>query len=1281
MSGRSGTATCALSANGSTRKRGRRLPYYVLLSAILIGATILVKDRGAGLPATPPRSKAQWARLYGALPLSFQANRGQTDSSVNFVSHGGGFTLFLTGREAVLSLRESSPTKPGQNAGTPDSVLRLQLAGANPHALATGRDELPGKANYFIGNDPGKWHTDIPTYARVKYEGIYPGVDLVYYGTQGGELEYDFVVTPGADPQAIALGVQGLTSAPLRINAEGELIVPLAGGDVRLHKPVVYQESGIRSPESGVTSGNPKSAIENRKSIEGRYVLEAENRVRFELGPYDRTRPLVIDPVLTYATYLGGSGGDTGFAIAVDSSFDAYVAGITNSTNFPTGGSPLQSTSRGAGDCFVTKINSAGTQLLYSTYLGGSGTDQATALAYSAGNIFLTGSTTSVDFPTVSPVAGTNPFQMNYGGNTDAFVTQINSTGSIIVYSSYLGGSGVDTGQGIAVDSTGNAYVTGFTESANFPLVDSYQSANRSADAFVTKVNFNGTGLIYSTYLGGSAADYGQAITLDSSGNAYVAGYTYSPDFPNPGALQPTLAGSTNAFVSELSFSGTALSLVFSTYLGGSADDRAFGIALDGSNNIYVTGYASSTNFPVTSGSFQTTLKGASNAFVTKLSAGGTAIAYSTYLGGSGVDKGTAIAVGQSGSTAGNAFVTGSTQSSDFPASSYNPIQAVLGLSNSIYCGTLPCPDAFVTQLNAAGTNLVYSTYLGGNNADFGQAIALDSTGDPYITGSTISPNFPAASAPMYNTTYVPPYKSTLTGTAGNAFIAKIDAGNNPNISLVPASLNFGNETIGIPSAVQQINVTNPSTAPLVITSIALTSVPTPEFTESDNCVGTVLPYGSTCLISIIFTPTATGSQSTQITITDNAGGTAGITQVLNVTGNGVTAATAVTVQPTSLSFSSQNVASVSPPQSVSITNTGTQTLNITQISTGTSGDYSQTNTCAPTYSLAVGQSCSVSVTFSPTASGTRTGALSISDNAAGSPQTVSLTGIGNAEFSLTSPTAGNPVIIGATTTTYTIVANGPSTFNGAISLACSAGTTCTFTANPIFVGNNTTMTVNNLTTTMPNPYPFTLTGTSGSQTYTLQLSLGFMDYSMSSTPSIRAIAAGTPASYNIIINPLNGFNNQVVNLICYTGLPQNATCSFNNATPNISSSGPTTVSLTINTAKYVTTTNSPPRFPGGPLPPLLLGILTLAGLASLALGSNRRARRGWLGTTWLAVRLATLSAILVCDLALVGCRSSQLNSTGTVPGNYTVTVQGILASNTVVVRNTTLNLSVTASP
>ncbi len=1032
---------------------------------------------------TPVRAEAvspsRVAALYAHLPLSFEINQGQADPRVKYLAHGQGYTLWLTADQAVLALRSS--TQPSTSALP---VVRLKLVGSDPAPGVWGERPLPGRINYFLGNDPKKWHTNVATYAKVKYANVYPGVDLVYYGNpaKAGQLEYDFMVQPGADPHSIVLDVgAGLVPAqghpqgvPLRIDKNGDLVIATGDGEMRFRKPEVYQSS--RSYEPRTKYQEPRTT--NKRVIDAKYVLKGD-RVTFALGSYDRRQPLVIDPVLSYATYLGGTGGDVAYAIAVDSSDNAYVTGQTFSTDFPTAPTtpaPYQSSNKGNGDVFVTKLNSSGSSsgsgLVYSTYLGGSGADAAYGIAVFNGAAFITGSTSSLDFP-VLPAATAKPpaFQTTYGGSGDAFITQLNSTGSALEYSSYLGGRGADVGQAVAVDSTGNAYITGSTQSSDFPITSgAFQTTSGGGgDAFVAKVNFAGTELGYSTYLGGTSADVGQGVQVDSSGNTYVAGFTFSTNFPTKSPYQSLNNGSPNAFVTELNPAGAAL--VFSTYLGGSGDDRAFGLALDSSDGIYVTGTSLSADFPTTTGSYQIANHGAGDAFATKFNPSGAGVSYSTLVGGSGADQGKGIAVDSSG----EALLTGFTQSTDFPTA--DPVLTLIDLGTGSSCGGNPCPDAFVTKLNASGNALVYSTYLGGSGADYGFGIALDSTGDPYVAGSTLSTDFPAIAGA---------FQGVLRGPAGNAFVAKIDVANSPNIAVAPAALDFGNQALGVPSATQTMTVVNPGTAPLTITEITVGCPTTAAcgnatYTETDNCVGTVNAGGSTCKINVTFIPDALGALAATISISDNA---ASSPQTFDLTGTGVSAGTSVTLAPTSLSFANQLVSTVSSPQTVTITNTGTLALTITGISA--SGDFLQTNTCAaaPLHNiLSPGQSCTASVTFTPTATGARSGALSISDNATGSPQTVALSGTGNAQFALTSPTPTSTILVGTASVNIIISATGPN-FGGTITPECSAaGETCTFNPTTFVAGQTTTLTVSNLSASTPNPYNFTINGVSGSQT------------------------------------------------------------------------------------------------------------------------------------------------------------------------------------------------------
>ena len=665
-------------------------------------------------------SDARISESYGKLPLHFEANQGQIHKDVRFLSRGAGYSLYLTADEAVLVLAKPNPdAKRDARPQAKPVALRMSLVGASRKPRVSGLDQLPGKANYFIGKDPAKGHTDVPTYAKVHYREVYPGIDLVYYGNQR-QLEYDFVVAPGADPKRIVLGFKGADK--LEIDAQGELVLRVAGNEIRQHKPVVYQEmDGVRT------------------EIEGGYVLKGAKRVGFKLAAFDRNRPLVIDPVLAYSTYLGGSNDDRGRGIAVDAAGNAYVTGETLSINFPRTPRVLQTSFAGGFyDAFVTKLNSTGSALVYSTYLGGSSSDRGFGIAVDAGgNAYVTGISGSDNFPT-TPGA----FQRVNSGAGDAFVTKLNPRGSALIYSTFLGGSNSDSGFGIAVDTAGYAYVTGPTDSANFPTTaGAFQTTiSGSQNAFVAKLNPAGSALVYSTYLGGMFSDHGEGIAVDADGNAYVTGGADSPNFPTTkGAFQAAFGGSADAFVAKLNPTGSAL--VYSTFLGGNIFDSGHGIAVDADGNAYVTGQTNSTNFPTTAGAFQTSVGAGicdpfmathcEDGFVTKLDSTGSALVYSTYLGGSGRELGYAIAVDKVGS----AYVAGWSDSTDFPttAGAFQPVSGG---------GT----DVFVSKLNPTGSALVYSSYLGGTGNDSGNSvvsIAVDANGNAYVTGATESSDFP----------------------------------------------------------------------------------------------------------------------------------------------------------------------------------------------------------------------------------------------------------------------------------------------------------------------------------------------------------------------------------------------------------------------------------------------------------------------------------------------------------------------------------------------------------
>ncbi|MGB6691831.1 MAG: SBBP repeat-containing protein [Terracidiphilus sp.] len=739
-------------------------------------------------------SKAQMAESYGRIPLSFEANAGQAEKSVKFLSRGKGYGLYLTSDEVVLALhaagcadspahaaqrlsiiRRSDEHKGDRVCARHTDVVSMRLAGARVGAAApVGEEPLQGTANYFIGSDPAKWHTGVPTYAKVRYSQVYPGVDLVYYGNQR-QLEYDFVVAPGASSRLIRLQFAG--AMRLRLRADGDLLVTSQGGAMAFHKPVVYQ----------VVDGK-------RKAVEGSFALMAGHTIGFQLGSYDNRIPLVIDPVMVYSTYLGGSG-DEGFtfdganAVAADREGNAFVTGFTNSIDFPVTSGAFQRTIHAKATCdtaFVTKLDSAGAHLVYSTYLGGSGCgDYAYGVAVDdSGSAYVTGETFSTDFPVTA-----GAFQKtNHGKLSDvnAFVTKLDPTGSALVYSTYLGGSGGEVAHGIAVDGHGNAYVTGSTFSTDFPVTKgAFQSTNLGAaadasNAFVSKLNADGGALEYSTYLGGNAkvlyyGDSASGIVVNGAGDAYVTGEAYSSNFPvTEGAYQTTNQAvlynfGTNAFVTK--FNSTGDGLVYSTYLGGSGSgykvgDSATGLAVDGSGNAYITGTATSIDFPVTQEAFQKKSNApySGNAFVTKLNSAGSALVYSTYLGGNHSDGANAVAVDATG----KAYVTGWATSADFPVT-----KGAFQTTN--YEAINQRFSAFVTMLNGTGSRLVYSTFLGGTYDDPGNGIAVDHAGNVYVAGQASFTDFP--------TTLGAFQPQNRAGTDGsNAFVAKLDLSANTQV-------------------------------------------------------------------------------------------------------------------------------------------------------------------------------------------------------------------------------------------------------------------------------------------------------------------------------------------------------------------------------------------------------------------------------------------------------------------------------------------------------------------
>ena len=915
------------------------------------------------------------------LPLTFEKNVGQTDSRVDFVSRGAGYNLFLTPDEAVLALwqdpggldcalksRSSLCAPGGANAPRKGAFLWLKMLGASASTQVEGLEELQGKTNYFIGNDPKKWRTNVPNFAKVSYRNIYPGVDLTYYGNQR-QIESDFVLAPGADPRQIQFEVQGASG--VHLDDQGNLIMGTDAGEVRLLRPGIYQ----------IVNGS-------RQEVAGRYVLRAGNQIGFEVPSYDATKPLIIDPTLVTSSFLGGSGlsGDLANAIANDST-GTYVTGQTTSVDFP--GRVLFPQAQGSFffffffDTFVTKFNPAGNQLVYSDIIGGasfnSGDGGSGIGVDGSGSAYVVGTTAASNFPTV------NPFQATFGAPFEtAYLFRLSTDGSSLLFSTFFGGrnsSDDNHGNGIFVEPVGNAYVVGDTTSPNFPTLNPIQGTlNGFKNAFVAEFNPSGQ-LINSTYLGGSSSDVANAVAVDSTHRAYVTGLTSSSDFPGvTGGFQPTLSGSQNAFVTR--FNSASSAIEYSTYLRGTNDTSAGnGIAVDSSFNAYVAGQTSSTTFPL-QGAAQSTFGGSGvmHAFITKFNPTGTALVYSTLLGGESNDFATAIAI--DGASPPNAYVTGVTQSTAFNL--VNPMQAALA-------GGM---DAFITRLNGTGSSFDYSTYLGGMGSDQAEGIAVNpSNENAFIAGVTNSPNFPVLGA----------FQSTLLNNTGNAFVAEISPTNPTTVTLFPPAFSFGTIGIGQTSFTEPVTLSNYSGATITVNTISLTGANAGDFAQTNTC-GTLpaaLANGASCIINVTFSPTAQDLRTATVSVDDTGTGTPHTMSV-----SGIGSVPEISLSKTSIDFGPSSPLNYPTFNSVQITNTGGVPLHISSIQfSGTNASEFTTSSCIVT--LAPGGTCFVSISFIPTAVGARSASMLINSDAAGSPQILPLTGTGVAQV-IVQPTAIN---------------------------------------------------------------------------------------------------------------------------------------------------------------------------------------------------------------------------------------------------------------------------------
>jgi len=1200
---------------------------------------------------------------------------------------------------------------------------------------------------------------------------VYPGIDLVYYGTQS-QLEYDFVVAPGADPHAIRLAVQG--AKKLRIDSQGNLIATVGKGEVSFQRPVAYQEDSHA----------------NRQPVSAQFSIKGGRNVEFKVGKHDPSRSLVIDPTLAYSTYVGGSliDGANGIAVAPDDS--AFITGETYSADYPVVDALSPKNTAGSEVAFVSKISPDGSALLYSTYLGCGGTIGYGIAVDSLAEAYVTGETSCAKFPSTEGVpqalcgadgecgASWNPQGfIVYNG----WVVKLNVEGTALIYSTFLGEYSMCAGRGIAVDEAQNAYVTGDI-SANVmetvplvppetppPIFCNYKAfqpfpggsggnpyVGIGTDAFLVKLDAAGSEFLYCTYIGGSDEDVGYGIAVDTSANASVTGVTYSTDFPTGGgALQTAYAGAGDAFLTKVNTNAAGTSsLVFSTFIGGSGLDQGNGVAVDATGNAYVAGLttsrASTLLFTHPSGAYQSDCALDSlgvcegDAFVAKFALSGSpALSYFTYLGGSLADSANGIALDSSD----NAYVTGSTVSTDFPIAG-TVFQPTFGGGNA---------DAFVTELNPTGSALLYSTYLGGTATDIGNGIAVDA-GNPagaYVAGQTCSFDFPLANPlqPNYggncdafvsklsflegialnpagllfptlslgttsevqtvtltngdNTLTINSIK--ITGTAAGDFAetnncpstlppgaqcmlnvtftptalgirkASIEisdsalgspqyislTGSTSTVGILPASVAFASQPVGVASAAQPVTVTNVGNTVLTISAVSTSGA----FTETNDCTAAPLQPTANCVINVAFNPIAPGPNVGALTVTDTAPGSP---QVVLLTGAGV-AAPVASLSSTTLTFASTTVAATSPAQAITITNTGGAGLTISSVTT--TGNFAQTNNCPA--SLVGGASCSVNVTFTPTAPGNLYGTVVIADNAANSPQTVTLSGVGAAapvvSLSSTSLTFTSQAI-GSTSAPQTITVTNTGTAALTISgitvtgdfaqlntcgtgLAPTASCAINVTFTPTATGSRTGL--------------LTITDNAAGSPQVINLGGGGADFAVSVAPGSTSVIAGGAATYTITVTPSFGFNAKV-NLGC-SGAPRNATCSISPS--SVTPDGTNPVSATVTVATTARTLAPPRSGPNLNLPRLLtqfrftwfmglLFILTL--LASQAMAR----RRG------LLLRLALVMG-LVLLWAACGTGGTQTNvGDGTPAGSYQLTLSGT-AGSPAISHATTVTLSV----
>ena len=1262
----------------STVSKARRATG-VLIAVLFLtcGSAAYANSGAASQTHTVPAAAKRMAARYATIPLSFEANQGQTDPSVQFLSRGSGYSMFLTRDEVVLNLerQQSVAQKPGQpSPAFPADTLRMKLVGANQSATVAGTDPLTGVVSYFIGNDPKKWHTGIRTYGKVDYAQVYPGVDLVFYGNQR-QLEYDFVVAPGADASQIAWQIDG---ARATVDAEGNLVLSADHGPASFKKPVLYQ-----------MDGGKKIAVDGSFRVAG-------NTIGFRLGRYDRTKPLIIDPVLSYASYLGGSGLDTignvigndggtfnyTQGLAIDSEGSAYVTGTTYSTDFPVE-KPYQSTNNvtpsnsRAPTTFVTKFSPDGTSLAYSTYLGGSGADYAYAIAVdSSGNAYITGQTYSNDFPITSgafnkfcsggPEGGPSPnpeiSTCSPAGNNSAYVTKLNATGTALVYSTFLGGAGTQFGVGIAVDAAGRAYVGGISEVSCddgtpsdpagpypytcFPTTTGAVIGGTTPNggdapqySFLSVFDPTGADLLYSTLFGDKNGSSGQngvgfttGVNIDSSGNFYLVGWTGSPNLPTTaGVIQPTGGplrtgdptnlASTRSFIAKfnpVTATGGA-SLAYATYLGGqtaSESDRANAIAVDSDGNSYVTGFTNSQDFPVTKGSYQTTCDSGNDncsaIFVVKLNPTATALDWGTYVGDL---TGSGDSIGGSGPIAldgnGNVYTTGIVGGSNFPQ--VNPVESFSGFQG----------ETFVSELDPTGKNLLFSTGIYSPSFNETAGLAVDATGDIYLAG-----NIDTAGLLVTPGAFQQTYAGGSSGAYGDGFVLKIAAQGTATAALVakPSPVSAGQ------TATLTATVTPTETYASVPTG-------TIEFQDGSTTLNTATLNASG--VATYTTSTLTPGKHSLTAVYSGDSTYPTVNGATTLTVNGLTATVAVTPASSSIS------AAASLSVKVAVTGTGATPTGTVTLSGGgytstaetlSSGSYTFT---IPANSLTAGTDM-ISVTYSGDSNyDTATGTAMVTVTATVVPLTPTVK-VTPASTSVDTGSSLNVAVAvsgaGAKPTGSVTLSGGG--FTSTAEALASGSYTFAIPANSLSAGADT------LTVSYGGDANYAAVTGTASVTVTQSV------FTLAATTP-AAVSPGSSATSTVTVSTATNYAGSITLTCALTSSPSGAqnlpACTSSGMVALSGTSTAGTAMMTVTSTSSNSSELAIPNFGGKNW--RLGGGAVLAFMAFLWLPARRRNLRSILG--------ALIAVAVVSGLSGCGGGSNSPKASGTTSGSYTFTVTG----------------------